>query len=201
MSIEHVLKAAKTIGLKTADGHVRPTGQISSEETAYLYQLASGMDAMSWAVELGTFCGRSGFVIASAANELGNPVLCIDWWKYAEMHGTTPDKVTEAWYRLKLEPMPYLWTGDSRKAPRWLLFHEWQVGFLFIDTDHKRKHLYQELEEWLPLVKPGGIIAFHDYDDPDKKFPEMKAAIDEAAVRHLWKLIGRVGSLIAFKKP
>lgn len=40
----------------------------------------------------------------------------------------------------------------------------WQkpIDFLFIDGDHRYEAVKQDFEEWLPHVKKGGLIAFHD---------------------------------------
>jgi cephalosporin hydroxylase len=36
------------------------------------------------------------------------------------------------------------------------------IDFLFIDTSHEFEHTLQELSIWVPLVKRGGWVAFHD---------------------------------------
>jgi cephalosporin hydroxylase len=37
-----------------------------------------------------------------------------------------------------------------------------QFDFLFIDGDHEYDGVLEDLIQWYPLVKPGGLIAFHD---------------------------------------
>jgi predicted O-methyltransferase YrrM len=43
------------------------------------------------------------------------------------------------------------------------------VDFLFIDGDHSYEGVKRDFELWSPLVRPGGLIAFHDMrpDHPD----------------------------------
>jgi cephalosporin hydroxylase len=36
------------------------------------------------------------------------------------------------------------------------------VDFLFIDADHSYDSVKRDFELWSPLVRPGGIVAFHD---------------------------------------
>ena len=37
------------------------------------------------------------------------------------------------------------------------------LDFLFIDGDHTAQGVYRDLELWAPVVKPGGLIAGHDW--------------------------------------
>ena len=38
------------------------------------------------------------------------------------------------------------------------------LDFVFLDNDHTTEHLARELVVWWPKLKPGGILAGHDYD-------------------------------------
>ncbi len=42
------------------------------------------------------------------------------------------------------------------------------LDFLFIDGDHSYEGVKADFENYSPLVKPGGLIAFHDIVDNDK---------------------------------
>lgn len=47
-------------------------------------------------------------------------------------------------------------------------FGRFQIDFLFIDGDHNYEAAKKDFELYAPLVKPGGIIGFHDImRDPD----------------------------------
>lgn len=37
-----------------------------------------------------------------------------------------------------------------------------KFDFLFIDGDHEYDGVLEDLIQWYPLVRPGGLIAFHD---------------------------------------
>lgn len=52
------------------------------------------------------------------------------------------------------------------------------VDFVFIDGDHSREGVAEDIELWRPLIKKGGWIGGHDYDHPD--FPGVKEAVDAA---------------------
>jgi predicted O-methyltransferase YrrM len=41
------------------------------------------------------------------------------------------------------------------------------LDFVFIDADHTYKCVCQDIDAWLPKVRPGGVLAGHDYEFPD----------------------------------
>lgn len=45
-------------------------------------------------------------------------------------------------------------------------FADGSVDFVFLDADHVYPRIYEDIQAWLPKVKPGGIIAGHDYNHP-----------------------------------
>ena len=90
--------------------------------------------------------------------------------------------------------MPRIIAGSSIDVPADL----GAVGFLHIDTDHRKEWLEKELAVWLPKMAPGAAIAFHDYCSNS---PGMIEAIDEFDAAHPeWTRIGLVRWMIAFQK-
>ncbi len=57
------------------------------------------------------------------------------------------------------------------------LFDKREFDFVWIDGDHSYEQVKRDIENYLPLVKKGGIIGGHDYDSP--AFPGVKKAVDE----------------------
>lgn len=51
------------------------------------------------------------------------------------------------------------------------------VDFLFIDSSHDRAETVATFRAWEPLLAPGAVVAFHDYDHP--RFPGVAEAIEE----------------------
>jgi hypothetical protein len=45
----------------------------------------------------------------------------------------------------------------ARRAPN-------NLDFVFIDADHTEEAVRADIEAWLPKVRPGGLLAGHDYD-------------------------------------
>lgn len=50
------------------------------------------------------------------------------------------------------------------------------VDAVFVDGDHRADGVAADIEAWLPKVKPGGWIAFHDYHST--LFVDVKAIVD-----------------------
>lgn len=45
-------------------------------------------------------------------------------------------------------------------------FADGSIDFIFVDGDHSEDAVYTDLTLWYPKLKPGGVIAGHDYDNP-----------------------------------
>ena len=51
------------------------------------------------------------------------------------------------------------------------------IDFLYIDADHRYESVVADIEAWLPQVREGGTICFHDYGVP--QFPGVAKAVNE----------------------
>lgn len=69
------------------------------------------------------------------------------------------------------------------------------VDFLFIDGDHSEPGLAGDIEAWLPHVKEGGYIAFHDYGSND--WPAVKRVVDIKMKG--FKLVAQVDTVRVFQ--
>lgn len=55
--------------------------------------------------------------------------------------------------------------ADSVEAAKF--WGEWTADFVFVDTVHSLEQTMAEIKAWTPIVRPGGIIAFHDTAIPE----------------------------------
>ncbi len=61
-------------------------------------------------------------------------------------------------------------------------FEDKSLDFCFLDADHVYTSFKRDLLAWLPKMKPGGIIAGHDYCDPryyDNEHPGVAEVVHE----------------------
>lgn len=59
------------------------------------------------------------------------------------------------------------------------------LDFVYIDANHRRSFVLEDLAEWSRRVRVGGIVAGHDYKDyANKPFIEVKAAVDDFTRAH-----------------
>ena len=89
--------------------------------------------------------------------------------------------------------------GDS--TARAQHFHG-PVHLLFVDGDHEREGVEADMRAWLGKVRPGGLVVFHDYEQPD--FPHtagVKEAVDGWGwTDTAWEPIDGPGSIVAFRR-
>lgn len=78
----------------------------------------------------------------------------------------------------------------------------WRFGYvdlLFVDGGHSYADCYGDLALWYPHVRPGGIIAVHDYEAA--MLPAIRPAVDEFVAQQGGALqyVDRAGTLIAYR--
>ena len=95
-------------------------------------------------------------------------------------------------------------TGNSSEVA--FQFHD-KIDFLFIDGDHQYKAVHADLVTWIGKVAPGGIIAFHDYEQTPEVVEKapwvvgVQKAVDEWHwAETTWEEIEGVGSIRAFRR-
>jgi predicted O-methyltransferase YrrM len=69
------------------------------------------------------------------------------------------------------------------------------VDLCFVDGAHSDDPVRRDIEVWLPKVRVGGYILFHDYDHT---LPGLTAIVDDAMANH--ERVGKVRFLVAFRK-
>jgi hypothetical protein len=66
---------------------------------------------------------------------------------------------------------------QMRTADAVLLFGDEALDFVFIDADHRYEGVRQDIGDWLPKIRSGGMISGHDYNP--QTFPGVVRAVDE----------------------
>ena len=68
-----------------------------------------------------------------------------------------------------------------------------------IDGAHDRWNVERDIAAASPLLAPGAVVGFHDYDDP--AFPDVRLVADETVNQLGWRQIDRSGFLVVFVTP
>jgi predicted O-methyltransferase YrrM len=70
------------------------------------------------------------------------------------------------------------------------------IDFLFVDGDHEYAAVQKDCQLYLPLLRSGAYVAFHDYNNV--AYSGVKQAADEACAG--WEKVNDVWDLVIFKK-
>jgi predicted O-methyltransferase YrrM len=122
-------------------------------------------------VELGCYTGGSTIYLAERIKQ-ANKGICIyavDIWRNMIAPGIEGSIFDIFWANVErhgcqqfIRPIQF----DSRQAA--FMFDEEQVDFVFIDADHRYEYVEADIRNWLPVVKRGGWIGGHDYNQQVK---------------------------------
>jgi GR25 family glycosyltransferase involved in LPS biosynthesis len=120
-------------------------------------------------VEVGTWKGRSACYMAVEIINSGKNIKfdCVDTWQPVPTEKDIPEELYKELYGIflaNIEPVKqYIkpvqslsWEGANR-------YEDKSLDFVFIDAAHDYASVKKDLEAWYPKIKPGGIIAGHDY--------------------------------------
>lgn len=72
----------------------------------------------------------------------------------------------------------YVFTRENSHTKEW----DKEIDVLNDDSDHTYPTTKGEIERWVPFVKQGGLVFFHDYEHP--RCPGVRQAIDEYIEEH-----------------
>ena len=178
---------------------------LDAPQLGWLYDLArQAPDGL--AVEAGVAAGGS-FVCWAAAREGRGPLAAVDTWYADPAQGRGPD-ARRAPFLANLARFSDLRHAQMLEMPSWeapaLLGPV--VAFAFIDADHSFVAAVRDVAAWPPVVLPGGILVWHDYD-VWKPTVGVKAAVDRWQRDADWEVLpfivdGRVRpGIIAFRRP
>jgi SAM-dependent methyltransferase len=70
---------------------------------------------------------------------------------------------------------------------------------VFIDADHRREAVTEDIRLALPLLAPGGLLAFHDYGRP--KDPGVRQAVDAELLAAGGELVSLTETLAVVRPP
>lgn len=130
-------------------------------------------------VEIGSAHGASSIVLAEAVKQLSGHLTCID--SYPDNYYNQEkfgEYAYQAFKKNVLEKYPGIaFFKDSSVDARKFLTDSEVLDILFIDGMHSYEAVKIDCALYLPLLKSGGYVAFHDYNNV--QFAGVKQAADE----------------------
>lgn len=181
----------------TAHSVVDWTGYLFHAEVDALKELALSLPESPRVVNIGAGNGTSGLAFMEARPDL--QLYTIDIQLESSPYGCLAGE--EAVFRSAGywgDPRHQQIHGDSKAVGK-----EWQDALLdlvFIDGGHQYHEAKGDIEIWLPLIKPGGIVAVHDFEKTVKVWPGVDRAVRELLVGK-YETVLQVETLIAFRVP
>jgi len=115
-------------------------------------------------VELGCYAGESTLPFAKHFSS----VIAVDPWR-GMPH-------VEAAFTEKLRPFPHVVKMKRTSAQAAGDIADASLDFVYIDADHSFESVTEDIQLWLPKLKPGSFIGGHDYRETD---PGVVRAVDE----------------------
>jgi len=123
-------------------------------------------------VETGTFFGKSAHHLATNILASGKRITFDTWdnWSgvppgFGYPGWLGPEDFSEQLTRRILANLPVnVYTGDAILAAQG--YPDAGLDFVFLDDHHGAEHVQNECTAWWPKIKPGGVLAGHDYDWP-----------------------------------
>lgn len=143
-------------------------GGLSCDDVESLARLVGKLKGNDLQVaEVGSWTGCSTFVLANEVRGRGK-VFAIDHWKgtggaVLEWNAKHMDALAifkqnmidlEVWDTIHVMRMTSL---EAVKK-----FKDGTLDLVFIDANHRYKHITEDIQAWLPKVKAGGILCGHD---------------------------------------
>ena len=148
--------------------------QISLEDAFAIEQLVKAIARPRMRVaELGTFTGRSALAMLPTVDTFDGHLIAVDWFRGNVGVDEAPlgrdyqanDVLTLLRQNIReagLEDRFTLMIGSTQTvAP---LIADASLDALFFDADHRYTPMRQDLDAWLPKLRPGGLAFGHDFE-------------------------------------
>jgi hypothetical protein len=143
--------------------------------------------AMTRGAEIGVWKGEYSLAFCRAIPAL--TWTCVDpWAPYAAYRDNKNQQAlidqahAEATEKLSPYRVTFLRMASVAAAP---LVPDRSLDVVYLDGNHEAAYIREDLDLWIPKVRPGGLIAGHDYRvNSGKPFIQVKAAVDQYVLDH-----------------
>lgn len=176
-------------------------GWESADEQYWLSQLAAETIDGSVIVEIGAEYGMSASLFCKAAHPKAQ-IISVDLFP-GDMLDKHLSNLRESGYADRSRQIK----GSSQQPLTLKKVGVTAIDVLFIDGDHSYSGVVKDIALWTPLVRPGGVVAFHDCACATNRLPhlmhfEVTKAISEWYTENGadWTLEQMADSLMIFRR-
>jgi SAM-dependent methyltransferase len=185
--------------LPLPDGWLRADEGRAYRDLARTASSSSSSDVRGVIVEVGCWLGRSTSYVAGLCRARNLTLVCVDHWAGssdrfdAQYRKLLASRDIEIEFRHHLDALAL--PADIRHTTSLAAaatFQPSSVDLVFLDASHDEAAITADIAAWWPTLRPGGILAGHDYRDDH---PGVVAAVDHAATQHGLTLARGPGSV------
>ena len=187
-------------------------GFLAHEEGLFLYELTKKYCLKNFAVEVGSYCGKSACYIGQACKENKTYLMTIDHHRGSEEQQYGEEYFDPDEYNYDKEIVDTLPTllkniqkfqfeevilpivNSSELASKEI---QNNIDLVFIDGSHTFESARKDYVSWKNKIRIGGILAIHDVYDSEVEGGQAPKEIYEKALSENFKLLKRVNSLVA----
>jgi len=127
--------------------------------------------------EIGVFEGDASVIFA----EHFRMVYCVDPWDAENMNvqGADPEGTYQRFFdRVKdIKNIKAIRSTSEATSVYFAYCTSREFDIVYIDAKHDRESVEEDIDLWLPLIKPGGFISGHDYGS--KRWPGVLEAVNK----------------------
>lgn len=167
---------------------------IFKEEGEILYKQVMELPENSIIVEIGAYVGRSTHVLATTAKLRNSRVISIDpflpafdGWHNSDPKSAFMNNIMQVFDNVTL--IEDYSQNVFNQVP--------EFDFIFIDGDHSYEGVKRDCENYLPKLKRGCCVSFHDYNG--SSFLGLQEAVNEICGG--WDAVNNAFSLTTRRKP
>ena len=162
------------------------------EERIALFHLGRAAPHGFVACEIGSYLGGSTGFLAAAASLRGGHVHAVDTW----LNDAMPDEPgvdTFDRFLQNTQALAHLITPHRGRAAD-VAHGVPELDLLFIDGDHSYEGARDDLLNYAPKLKPGGLLALHDFS-----YESVSRAVNDVFAAEQLTVIGTANSLRGFR--
>lgn len=162
------------------------------EERFELFRLAVLLPEGFVACEVGSYLGASSSLLAAVASRRKGHLHAVDTWSNDHM-GDDPIEDTFARFQENTQSVRQFITSHRGLATT-MKDQVPEIDLLFIDGDHSYQGVRENLLDYGPKIKSGGLLVMHDFD-----YQDVQRALVDTYPPNSLKLVNRVEALQSFQ--